>query len=467
MLFSSVIFLFYFLPLTLGLYYVIPKRHRQVRNAVLLCASLLFYSWGEPVYVALMIYSIVFNYALALQIAREQERGGSGKHALVFALIVNLFILGFFKYYGFAMDTLNQISGAHFRYSALALPIGISFYTFQAMSYIVDVYRGTVRPQRNLLTFAVYLSLFPQLIAGPIVKYRDVEHQLERRRHSMQKFGAGAERFILGLGKKVLLANNLGALYAAVTALPAEQASVASCWIGILAYTFQIYIDFSGYSDMAIGLAKMFGFEFNENFNYPYISKTVTEFWRRWHMSLSSWFRDYVYIPLGGNRVTVPRHVFNLMIVWALTGLWHGASWNFVLWGVYYGVLLVLEKYVYGERLERAPAAVRHLYTMLIVVIGWVFFSITDMTQMLAYLGSMFGIGGAALWNVKTLYFLRSAGGLLAVSALLSTPWPIRQFDGFSRKASVLTTGLSMIVLVVSVSYLIYGSYNPFLYFRF
>ncbi|MBQ6582359.1 MAG: MBOAT family protein [Mogibacterium sp.] len=467
MLFSSVIFLFWFLPATMILYYIIPKRFIGLRNLILLAASLLFYSWGEPVYVALMIYSIIFNWFMAGQIHAEQERGGSGKWNLFLTVLVNLFILGFFKYFGFLMDTINQVTGAGIRYTALALPIGISFYTFQAMSYIIDVYRGTVAPQKSLLRFAVYLSLFPQLIAGPIVKYRDVAEQLDRRKHSLEKFGEGGVRFILGLGKKVLLANNLGALYASVTALDAGQVSVSAYWIGILAYTFQIYFDFSGYSDMAIGLGRMFGFEFIENFNYPYISQTVTEFWRRWHMSLSSWFRDYVYIPLGGNRVSVPRHILNLMIVWALTGLWHGASWNFVLWGAYYGVILILEKYVYGRLLEKIPGFFRHLYTMIVVIISWVFFSITDFTAMAEYLRVLFGAGGAVFWNLKTLYFLRTGGGLLAASVLLSTPWLMKQYLALSRKGWLLTSLLTMIILVVSVSYLIYGSYNPFLYFRF
>ena len=394
MLFSSITFLFYFLPITLFLYYVaIPRRNLEARNIVLLIASLFFYSWGEPIYIFLMIYSAFFNYFMALQIRIEQKRGGTGKKNLIFTIIMNLFILGFFKYFGFLMDTINAITGANIHYTALSLPIGISFYTFQALSYIFDVYKKTVEPQRNLLRFSLYLSLFPQLIAGPIVRYRDVADQLENRDCDLEKFGNGAIRFIFGLGKKVILANNLGALYQTITALPDSKVSVVTYWIGIAAYTFQIYFDFSGYSDMAIGLGKMLGFDFIENFNYPYISKTITEFWRRWHMSLSSWFREYVYIPLGGNRVTVPRHILNLLIVWSLTGLWHGANWNFVLWGTYYGVVLILEKYVTGKYIAKAPDWLKHVYTMLVVMIGWVFFSITDISKALSYLGVMFGGG--------------------------------------------------------------------------
>lgn len=285
-----------------------------------------------------MLFSALFNYFMAIDIGKEKVHGQTGKKTLVFTVVVNLFVLCFFKYYGFLMDTVNGILGTQISYTALALPIGISFYTFQALSYIFDVYRGNVKVQVNPLKFALYLALFPQLIAGPIVKYKDIALQLDSRKVTLEKFGEGTQRFILGLGKKVILANNLGALHAGILAMEGSQVSVLTYWIGIAAYTLQIYFDFSGYSDMAIGLGKMFGFEFLENFNYPYISRTITEFWRRWHMSLSTWFREYVYIPLGGNRVSVPRHILNLMIVWSLTGLWHGASWNFVAWGVYYGL---------------------------------------------------------------------------------------------------------------------------------
>jgi len=467
MLFSSTIFIFYFLPITLVIYYAIPERYLRARNGVLLAASLIFYSWGEPVYVFLMIYSAFLNYFSALQVRREQHEGGTGKKNLLFAVVMNLFILGFFKYYGFLMDTINDITGANIKYTALALPIGISFYTFQAMSYVIDVYRGTVGPQKNFFRFALYLSLFPQLIAGPIVRYRDVAEELEDRTHSLEDFGAGSMRFVFGLGKKIILANNLGALYSSITALPDGQVSVLTYWIGILAYTFQIYFDFSGYSDMAIGLGRMMGFHFMENFNYPYISKSITEFWRRWHMSLSSWFREYVYIPLGGNRVTVPRHILNLLIVWSLTGLWHGANWNFIMWGTYFGVLLILEKYVYGSRIEKLPAWGQHLYTMVIVIISWVFFSITDIGQALEYLKTMFFMGGHPVANIKTLYFLRTSLVLLGASALCSTPVVLEKFKKLADRYPRWSIAVMAGVFVLSVAYLVFGSYNPFLYFRF
>lgn len=469
MLFSSILFLFYFLPITLAVYYLMPKRNIQARNAVLLVASLLFYSWGEPVYIVLMIYSAFLNYYSALQIGRAQEKGKSGKASMLFALVMNLLILGFFKYFGFLMDTFNSLTGMNVHYTALSLPIGISFYTFQALSYIFDVYRKNVGPQPSFLRFTLYLSLFPQLIAGPIVKYRDVEEQLSIRSTDWIDFAEGTKRFIFGLGKKVLLANNFGALYASIGALTGSDISVSTYWIGIGAYTLQIYFDFSGYSDMAIGLGRMFGFDFSENFRYPYISDSITEFWRRWHISLSTWFREYVYIPLGGNRVTVPRHILNLLIVWSLTGLWHGASWNFVLWGTYYGVLLIIEKYVLKNYIEKWPKWVRHLYTMVIVMIGWTFFSITDFGAMKEYFAVMLGLSGHAFANMKTLYILRTSGILLAAGVWFSTPSSMDWFRNLQKTSRGEYTGilLLMLILLLSIAYLVFGSYNPFLYFRF
>lgn len=519
MLFSSIIFIFYFLPLTLIFHYVIPERFMWARNGVLLIASLIFYSWGEPVYVFLMIYSAIFNWFMGHQIAAERRRlrsrgrggmdikagssgkdgnartagragnvgnagndgkagrGGKagrflldGKRNLIFAVIVNVFILGFFKYFGFLMDTFNSITGSDVKYTALALPIGISFYTFQALSYIIDVYRGKVEPQRNILDFALYLAFFPQLIAGPIIKYHDIETQLRNRTFSTTKFGEGAVRFVFGLGKKVILANNLGAVYTMVSAYPDEKVSVLTYWIGIIAYTMQIYFDFSGYSDMAIGLGRMMGFKFAENFNYPYISKSVTDFWRRWHMSLSGWFREYVYIPLGGNRVTVPRHILNLLIVWGLTGFWHGASWNFILWGLYYGVLLIIEKYLIGRYLEKWPKWIQHFYTMLIVVIGWTLFSITDFSRMAGYLATMFGAGGHAFANMETLYILRTnliflVGGIICCGPGMMNSY--RKLCETGRAGKIIGLLIMIGILMISVAYLVYGSYNPFLYFRF
>lgn len=464
MLFSSIYFLFYFLPVTLLIYALVPKR---CKNLVLLIASIFFYSWGEPIYVVLMIFSAAFNYFMAIDIRREQVQNKSGKRTLVFTVAVNLFILCFFKYYGFLMDTVNSLLGTEITYTALALPIGISFYTFQALSYIFDVYRGNVRVQRNLLHFTLYLALFPQLIAGPIVKYKDVAKQLEDRTVTLEKFGEGAGRFIIGLGKKVILANNLGAIHASILAMTDSEISVLTYWIGIICYTLQIYFDFSGYSDMAIGLGKMFGFDFLENFNYPYISRTVTEFWRRWHMSLSTWFREYVYIPLGGNRVPVKRHIINLLIVWTLTGLWHGASWNFVTWGLYYGVLLIVEKYFLGKHLEKLPTAVQHLYTLLIVAIGWVFFSCDSLTSALHYLKVLFCLGGMPLADTTTLYLLRTNWVFMLLGCIIATPEPMKQFEVLSKKYGAASIVILMGILVLCTAYLVFSSYNPFLYFRF
>lgn len=464
MLFSSIVFLFYFLPIVLLAYFVVPKK---AKNIVLLIASIFFYSWGEPVYVFLMIFSAIFNYFMAIDIGRAKVHQKSGKATLVFTVIVNLFVLSFFKYYGFLMDTVNGILGTDIKYTALALPIGISFYTFQALSYIFDVYRGNVKVQVNPLKFTLYLALFPQLIAGPIVKYKDIAEQLDERHVTLEKFGDGTMRFLLGLGKKVILANNLGAIYTQIMAVSDSQVSVLTYWIGIIAYTLQIYFDFSGYSDMAIGLGKMFGFEFMENFNYPYISKTITEFWRRWHMSLSTWFREYVYIPLGGNRVSMHRHIINLLIVWSLTGLWHGASWNFVVWGLYYGLLLILEKYLIGKYIEKAPAWAQHLYAMIIVMIGWVFFSSVDLTAAIDYLKILFCMGGVPLANTYTLYLLRTNLLLLAIGCIAASPEPMKQFNILCKKSAVIAIIMILLVLVLATAYLIFSSYNPFLYFRF
>ncbi len=467
MLFSSITFLFYFLPIVIAVYFLIPKKILWARNLALLAASLIFYSWGEPVYVFLMLYSACFNWFMALQIEKSKIRGGTAHMDLLFTIAVNLFILCFFKYFSFVMDNINAITGLNIRYTALALPIGISFYTFQAMSYIFDVYKRKVRAQRSLFRFTLYLSFFPQLIAGPIVKYRDIEKQLISRETTLDSFGEGASRFIVGLGKKVLLANNLGALQAVVLALPESNISAASYWIGAFAFTMQIYFDFSGYSDMAIGLGRMFGFTFNENFDHPYISSTITEFWRRWHISLSSWFREYLYFPLGGNRVPAHRHILNLVIVWALTGLWHGASWTFVAWGLYYCVVLILEKYVYGKSLKKLPAAAGHIYTMLIVSIGWVIFMSDSIKTALVYLRTCFMLGGYPLFDASTVFLLRTSIVLMAVSVVCSTEQPGKMLKRLRDKLPAVWLALIFGILVLSTAYLLYSTYNPFLYFRF
>lgn len=410
MIFSSVLFLFYFLPIVLFVYYISPKK---IKNFILLVASLVFYAWGEPTYIVLMIFTIVLNYHMALVIS-ESKSESKRKRVLVEAIVIDLLILGYFKYYGFFIDSINSIFSTNIEVKQLALPVGISFYTFQTLSYVIDVYWKKVNVQKNIITFGTYIAMFPQLIAGPIVKYSDVEKQMVKRPINMDNFGLGAERFILGLGKKVLLANNIGMLWDTISATDLSQLSVLSAWLGMIAYTFQIYFDFSGYSDMAIGLGRMLGFKFMENFNYPYIASSVTDFWRRWHISLSTWFREYVYIPLGGNRVGVAKHIRNLLIVWALTGFWHGASYNFLMWGLYYGVLLIIEKYALGKVLNKLPHVVRWLYTILIVMIGWIFFAAPDLSWALDYIKVLFGSNGV-FCDGTSLYYLESNFLLLLI----------------------------------------------------
>ena len=434
---------------------------------ILLAASIIFYAWGEPVYIVLMLLSILFNFVMGLELERLREDSRRKKLNLIFTVIVNLCILGFFKYYGFLLGSINSAFHFHIPYRELALPVGISFYTFQTLSYILDLYRGDIKVQKNLLDFALYITMFPQLIAGPIVRYVDIQEQLESRVISWHKAGVGAEYFIKGLAKKVLLANTAGAVYTSIQGLGGEYQTVVTSWIGILFYTMQIYFDFSGYSDMAIGLGKMMGFQFCKNFDYPYTSRSVTEFWRRWHISLGTWFREYVYIPLGGNRVSVAKHIRNILVVWALTGLWHGAAWNFVLWGLYYGVFLLLEKYLWGRYLERLPGWVGNLYTMFFVIIGWVFFSNTDLGAGLAYLGSLFGVGVAGFANATTLFYLKSSLLLLVICIVCSRPWAYRWYKRVAGQRPVAAAVINAVLLLLSIAFLVYDSYNPFLYFRF
>ena len=468
MLFSSIVFLFTFLPVVLILYYLLPVRFR---NVILLLASLVFYAWGEPVYLFLMLMSILFNYFSGLDIARNLQDKRAAKRSLVFNLIINLAVLGFFKYEGFVLDTLNGILPVHISYHALPLPIGISFYTFQILSYIIDVYRGNVKVQTNLPNFALYVTMFPQLIAGPIVQYADVDEQLASREVSWTKFGEGSMYFIRGLAKKVLLANTSGMIFTEVSGLAKGNIAVVTAWLGAFAYMFQIYFDFSGYSDMAIGLGKMFGFEFNMNFNYPYVSKSITEFWRRWHISLSSWFRDYVYIPLGGNRVSKIKHIRNLLIVWFLTGLWHGAAWNFVAWGLYYGVILIIEKYFLSPVLDRLPDVVRHIYSIVLVVIGWVLFFSSSFGQAADYIRVMFGAGAHGFADRESMYLLTSNLILWLILIFGSTPLVHFRYEHMLRSKKWNTTIINSVVyaalFIVCIAYLVTETYNPFLYFRF
>ena len=472
MIFSSVFFVFLFLPIVLLAYFIVPGK---LKNVVILISSLIFYAWGEPVYIVLMIFSIVYNYIAGIEIDYHREEGRDGRVKFVFlmSVVVNLLILGFFKYYGFVIDNLNHILPIEIPNRALALPIGISFYTFQTLSYVIDVYWGNVKVQKNLIYFGTYISMFPQLIAGPIVRYADVEEQLSGRRVSLAKIGSGAAWFLRGLGKKVLLANNIGMAYDAIAALPGDEVSVLAAWIGCAAYTFQIYFDFSGYSDMAVGLGKMFGFEFKKNFFYPYVSKSVTEFWRRWHISLGTWFRDYVYIPLGGNRVSKGKHVRNIMVVWMLTGLWHGAAWNFVMWGLYYGILLLIEKYALAKILEKLPAVVSHIYCLLLVMVGWVFFFSPTLGGAVDYLKLMAGIGGNGVVDRQGLYILLTNGWMWIMLVVGSTP-AVHDFyerfiysSGLSKTKAIVNCAVYAAMFILCIAYLVTESYNPFLYFRF
>lgn len=470
MIFSSIFFIFAFLPIVLLLYYLSPFK---MNNLVLLIVSLIFYAWGEPVYVILMIFSIAINFVSGLELEyfienRETEKA---KYACIATVVINLFILGFYKYYGFLLENLNVILPFDIPYTKLALPIGISFYTFQTMSYVIDVYRGKVEAQHNIITFGAYVSMFPQLIAGPIVRYSDVEKQLGYRNFSVERFGDGVMWFVQGLGKKVLIANNMGNIYESVMALGASQTSVLTAWIGCFAYTMQIYFDFGGYSDMAIGLGKMLGFDFMRNFNYPYTAKSITDFWRRWHISLSSWFKEYVYIPLGGNRGGTAKTIRNLMIVWGLTGLWHGAAWNFIFWGLYYGIILIFEKYILKGALEKIPTVVQHIYTLVLVMFGWILFCSPSLGRAASYMGTMLGIGGAGFADAVSLYYLKSTFLLGCFAAVASTPLIYERFSRWMRAREsykrILCIAAYAAVFVISTAYLVNATYNPFLYFRF
>lgn len=468
MVFSSMIFLCVFLPVVLVVYYVLPK---QLRNLWLLLASLFFYAWGEPRYILIMLFSTVFDYCNGRIIAYATEKGRHdtlGRAALVLSVAGNLGILCFFKYTDFALETLNRLAGTQFGLLQLTLPIGISFYTFQTMSYTIDVYRGETPAQRNMISFGMYVCLFPQLIAGPIVRYKEVQKEVDARTTTISCAVHGLQRFLIGLAKKVLLANQIGALWDYIKGLGSADMSTALAWLGALAFTFQIYFDFSGYSDMAIGLGEMFGFHFPENFDHPYESKSITEFWRRWHMTLGTWFREYLYIPLGGNRKGVVRQIFNLFIVWFLTGLWHGAGWNFILWGLYYFVLLILEKFVLRGVLERLPTIMQHLYTLFFVVVGWVIFACDDMGLLGSYLKALFGIGVPA-GNALALYEWDVMAPFLVILLIASTTIPMRIGKQLTRgdQRSPLLMVYTVVLLALSLAFLVSGSYNPFLYFRF
>ena len=461
MVFSSPEFLFLFLPAMLLAYFVAPVR---LRNPVLLVGSLFFYAWGEPLYIVLMLVSITVNYGLAIAIDRSRGTARSSA-ALAAAVFVSLGLLGFFKYAGLVVDSLNSLLGTSLADPSLPLPIGISFYTFQIVSYTIDVYRGDVPAQRNWVTLAMYISLFPQLIAGPIVRYKTIAAELVERNPDLQRFAEGAGRFTVGLAKKVIIANNIGLIWK--DTLQTSEPSVLLAWLGLTAYALQIYFDFSGYSDMAIGLGRMLGFTFPENFNYPYISQTVTEFWRRWHMSLGGWFRDYVYIPLGGNRVPYVRWVLNVLVVWFLTGLWHGAAWNFALWGLYFGVLMIVEKAFLHDLLYRLPRVFRHAYLILIVLIGWTLF---ELGQIADYLATAFGMADVPVANAESVYVLRSNIVLFLVAMAASVPilrWVQTRVADRPLVRRAAAPAIQAALLIVSYAYLLDSTFNPFLYFRF
>ena len=466
MLFSSIPFLYYFLPLTLLCYFLAPRR---AKNAVLLLFSLIFYAWGEPKYVLFMVASILQGYLFGRLVEKYRNYPRRSKLFLTVSVLFSLLLLGYCKYADFFIRSFNAVTGLSVPLLRVALPIGISFYTFQILSYVVDVYRGTVAAQRNLIDLGTYIAMFPQLIAGPIVRYADIEPQLKERRSTPDMIAAGAQRFVLGLAKKVLVAN---VLYQLITVYKSTtQPSVLYSWMYAAAYMLHIYFDFSGYSDMAIGLGKIFGFHFAENFNYPYISRSATEFWRRWHMSLGSWFRDYVYIPMGGNRVAPARRYFNILVVWMLTGLWHGADWNFVLWGLFFAVFLIMEKGFLLKPLQKLPV-LSHLYTLLLVAVSFVIFDSAGLSEAATHLGRMFGAGGIPLVTGEALYYLGSYAVTFIIAIIGATPFPTRMAKQFSegkggRALSILAPAALVLVLAVVTAYLVDGSFNPFLYFRF
>ncbi len=469
MVFSSLTFMFVFLPIVLILYYIVPKKFK---NLFVLISGLIFYAWGEPVYVLIMIVSTLIDYTAGLLIYRFDKSKTIKRICLIVSLLMNLGLLGVFKYSGFIMQNIDIIFGTSLYdpNHALPLPIGISFFTFQSMSYTIDMYMGKIKVQKNPISFAAFVTLFPQIVAGPIVRYDDIAKELDDRTVNLDCIYEGILKFITGVGKKVLIANNIGMLWTSVKGMETSELSVLTAWLGILAFTLQIYFDFSGYSDMAIGLGKMMGFNFPRNFNYPYQSKSISEFWRRWHITLGAWFKSYVYFPLGGSRKGKGRTVFNLAVVWLLTGIWHGASWNFILWGVLYGLVIIMEKLFLGKILERIPDFFSWLYTIVLVILGWVLFDTADIPTALGYMGAMFG-GGGTLVDNTAMYYLINYGVMFVIGTFACT-------DIFSRAAEWLKEKMPLLVnystpiaktaiMVLSTAYLADATYNPFLYFNF
>lgn len=467
MVFSSITFLYFFLPIVLIFYFIMPGKYK---NYILLLASLFFYFCGEPKYTLLLIASIIINYFHGILI--EKYRGTKiSKGVVVSSIIINLLLIGIFKYSNFLISNISHIFNIDIKLIKIALPIGISFYTFQTMSYVIDIYRGEVKVQKNILNLALYVSLFPQLIAGPIVRYKAINDELSHRNHSFDDFAYGVKRFVIGLSKKVLLANSLGELWN--YAMYAEQPSVLFYWLGAIGFTLQIYFDFSAYSDMAIGLGSIFGFHFLENFNYPYISKSITEFWRRWHISLGTWFRDYLYIPLGGNKTTKYRWVFNIFIVWFCTGFWHGADWNFIMWGIGFGVIIIAEKLFLLNFLEKIPAVFSHIYTLVIIVFSFVVFNSANITDAIQYMKGMLGLLNMPASSKEALYYLGSYKVLIIFAILCCTPTPLHIAKKINKDYKLLSVVnnvepiIYVVLLIVVTGFIIDSSFNPFLYFRF
>lgn len=463
MIFSSIPFLFFFFPLFILLYFTLPFKYK---NHILLLFSLIFYAWGEPIYILLMIFSSIVDFINGKNIEKYKDDNKKKKIYLIISIIINISLLGFFKYADFFIKVINNILNLDIPLLNLGLPIGISFFTFQTMSYSIDVYRGDVKAEKDFLTFMTYVCMFPQLIAGPIVRYETVSNELHKRDINFKKFADGFTRFLRGLFKKVLIANNIGLLFTLITSSEVNELSIMTGILAIASYAFQIYFDFSGYSDMAIGMGNMCGFTFLENFNYPYISKSITEFWRRWHISLSSWFKDYVYIPLGGSRVNILKNIRNILVVWILTGFWHGASWNFIFWGLYYGILLLLEKFVLKKYIDKLPDFVKHIYTIILVFIGWMIFAFDDSKYLFGFIKALTSnkfVDSAFLYYFKN-YFL-----ILVIATVFSLPvYPkVKEKMNNTIFTSLLSISIYVILFIITLSYLVSDTYNPFLYFRF
>lgn len=461
MVFSSITFLFYFLPITLAIYYIVPNKFK---NIILLISSLVFYFYGEPKYVWLIIMSIIVTYLFGILLDKYKKKS---KLFLILSILIIVGLLMYFKYINFVIENVNLFISNKIDFIHVALPIGISFYTFQMVSYLIDVYKGEAKVQKNILKLAMYISLFPQLIAGPIVRYTTIEEQIEKRNYTFEKFSLGVRRFIIGLGKKVLIADVLGELNTII--LGSNESSILYYWLYAISGMLQIYFDFSGYSDMAIGLGKMLGFDFLENFNYPYIATSITDFWRRWHISLSTWFRDYVYIPLGGNRVSPIKWFRNILIVWILTGLWHGAAWNFVIWGLYFGILLIIEKMFLEKILKKVPLILARIYTLFIVMISFILFNGDSVAHILQNIGGLFGIGNLPIASKESLYYLKSYFVVIVIGIIASTPIlkNIMSIKKARKFMNCIEPIFLLFVFMISTSYIIDGSFSPFLYFRF